>query len=67
MKKILLLTSSFLFCFSIANAEMSMGISGMYLDVEATGSQTLKQSGSKANKEHNDQAAAAEIFLEKKS
>ena len=46
---------------------MSMGISGMFLDVDASGSQTLKQSGAKANKEHNDQAAAAEIFLEKKN
>ena len=65
MKKILLLTSSFLFCFSIANAEMSMGISGMVLDVEASGSQTLKQSGAKANREHNDEAAAAEIFFDR--
>ena len=67
MKRILLMASSFLFCFSVANAEMSMGISGMFLDVDASGSQTLKQSGAKANKEHNDQAAAAEIFLEKKN
>ena len=67
MRKILLLASSFLFCFSVANAEMSMGISGMYLDVEASGQQKLKTTGTIAKKDHNDQAAAAEIFLEKKN
>ena len=65
MKKILLLTTSFLFCFSIANAEMNMGISAMYLDVEASGKQTLKTTGTVANKTHNDEAIAAEIYVEK--
>ena len=65
MKKILLLTTSFLFCFSLANAEMNMGISGMYLDVEASGKQTLKTTATVANKTHNDEAVAAEIFVEK--
>mgnify|MGYP002884178174 FL=1 len=65
MKKILLLTSSFLFCFSLANAEMNMGISGMYLDVEAVGKHTLKTTGVVENKTHNDEALAGEIFIEK--
>ena len=66
MKRILLMASSFLFCFSVANAEMSMGISGMYLDVSAEGQQKLKTTGTIAKKDHDDDAAAAEIFLEKK-
>ena len=66
MKKILLMASSFLFCFSIANAEISMGISGMYLDVEASGQQKLKTTGTITKKDHNDEAFAGEIFLEKK-
>ena len=65
MKKILLLTSSLMFCFSIANAEMNMGISAMYLDVEAAGKQTLKTTGAVANKTHSDSALAGEIFIEK--
>ena len=65
MRKILLLTTSFLFCFSLANAEMNMGISAMYLDVEADGKQTLKTTGLVANKTHSDSALAGEIFIEK--
>ena len=65
MKKIILTISSFVFCFSLAHADVKMGISGMYLDVEAAGKQTLKTTGTVARKTHNDEAVTGEIFLEK--
>lgn len=65
MKKIVLTLITLMFSFSVANAEMNMGVSALYLDVEADGSQTLKTSGAKATTTHNDEAFAGEIFLEK--
>lgn len=54
-----------MFCFSLANAEMSMGISALYLDVEAEGKNTLKTTGVVTTKTHNDSAITGEIFVEK--
>ena len=67
MKKIIVTLFSSILLMGMANADVRMGLTGMYLDVEASGSQTLKTSGTKANKTHNDSAIAGEIFLEKKS
>ena len=65
MKKLLIITTSFLLCFNIANADFNMGVTGMLLDVEAEGTQTLKTTGTVAKKTHNDTAVAGEIFIEK--
>ena len=67
MKKILTILASTILLMSAANAQVSMGISGMYLDVEVSGTQTLKTSGSKSSKTHSDEAMAAEIFIEKQT
>jgi hypothetical protein len=67
MKKILLTLASTLMLMSLANAQVSMGVSGMLLDVEASGSQTLKTTGVKTSTTNSETALAAEIFLEKKT
>jgi len=67
MRKILTILASTVLLMSAANAQVSMGISGMYLDVEVSGTQTLKTSGSKSSKTHSDEAMAAEIFIENKT
>ena len=64
MKKILTIFASTILLMSAANAQVSMGISGMYLDVEVSGTQTLKTSGAKSSKTHSDEAMAAERELE---
>ena len=67
MRKIILTIFSSIFLMGMANADLRIGVSGMFLDVEATGSETLKTTGVKASKTHNDDALAGEIFLENKT
>jgi hypothetical protein len=67
MKKIITTIISSILLMGMANAEVRIGLTGMHIDVEATGSQTLKTTGTVANKTHNDNALAGEIFLESKT
>jgi hypothetical protein len=67
MKKILTILASTILLMSAANAQVSMGISGIYLDVEASGTETLKTTAVKSSKTHSDEAVAAEIFIEKQT
>jgi hypothetical protein len=67
MKKIITTILASIFLMGTANSEVRMGLSGIYLDVEASGTQTLKTTGTKTNKTHNDSAIAGEIFLESKT
>lgn len=65
MKKLTLFVSAFAFMITGALAEINLGVSAMYLDVEASGKQKLKTSNLEATKTHSDDAMAAELFLEK--
>ena len=67
MKKIIITIFSSIFLMGMANADLRIGVSGMFLDVEATGNETLKTTGVLASKTHNDDALAGEIFLESKT
>ena len=64
MKKLTLLVSAFALMITVALAEVNLGVSAMYLDVEASGKQKLKTSNLEATKTHSDDAIAAELFLE---
>jgi hypothetical protein len=64
MRKLILAISSFVFIMTSAIAEVNLGVSGVYIDVEASGTETLKQSKAEQTKKHTDNAAAAELFME---
>ncbi|MDC1112370.1 hypothetical protein OAS43_01040 [Candidatus Pelagibacter sp.] len=64
IKKVLTIVASYLLFMSAANAQVNMGLSAIYLDVEATGQNTLKTTNVVTNTTHNDDGAAGEIFIE---
>jgi len=64
MKKIITTVASSLLFMSLANAEVSMGISGMMISVDAEGTETLKTSANVEKKSIKEDAVAGEIFAE---
>ncbi len=64
MKKVLTIVASSLFFMSTAYAGVNMGISAVYLDVEASGSQTLKTTNTVTSTSHSDEAVTGELFIE---
>ena len=64
MRKILVLMTSFLFLTFGAQAGVNIGISGIYLDIDTDGTETLKQNSVKTSKTHSETAAVGEIFIE---
>lgn len=64
MKKILLLITSFVFLTFGANAGVNVGVSGMILDIDTDGTETLKQNNVKAHTTVHEEVAVPEIFIE---
>jgi hypothetical protein len=64
MKKIITITAAMIISAFSAHAGVNMGVSGMVVDLNADGTETLKQSNGKTSKSHSKTLGAAEIFLE---
>lgn len=65
MSKLLKIIVAAVFLASTAHAaQFNLGVSGMIVDLDADGSETLKTTGVVAKKTHNETFGAGEIFLE---
>tara|TARA_B100000902_G_scaffold219767_1_gene208740 strand:+ start:2386 stop:3078 length:693 start_codon:yes stop_codon:yes gene_type:complete len=64
MRKILISLFAVLFASATANAEVRIGISGAYTMFETSGTETVKSSGTKNSKTHDDEAIVPSIFFE---
>ena len=67
MKKIIAIVSSFLF-FTIvtaqAESQLGFGVTGAYLMIEGSGSETTRQSGQVNNGSHDEKVVVPEVFVE---
>ena len=65
MKKLLIITASILLAFTNANAvEKRIGLAAGFTDVEASGTETLKDSSKKATKSVEEKTVIPSIFFE---
>lgn len=65
MKKIITILFASILCVSTANAEIRMGISGAYTMFSSDGTETVKSSGTKNSKSHDDETIVPSLFVEK--
>ena len=65
MRKILILSLSFLFAFANLNAgEKRVGIAAGFINVEGSGTETLKDSSAKSSKSINENSVIPSLFFE---
>ena len=65
MKKLITLISSFLLVTIVtANAEIGVGISGSFHNIDASGTETTRQSSEKNNGSHSENVLVPELFVE---
>ena len=64
MKKILIGLFAVIFFTVAANAEKRIGISGAYTMFSSDGTETIKSSGTKTSKSHDDEVVVPSIFFE---
>ena len=65
MKKLVTLISSFLLVTIVtANAEIGIGISGSFHSLDASGTETTRQSSEKNNGSHSEEVVVPEVFVE---